>query len=167
MPLTFDGPIFEWVYPWNLASQPSWPRAQAQILQILYLFVPLFILAFFLYLPFRYLFLTYTSRSRISKMARELDSPTHDLIEALPPLLLKMTTPKIIWPDKTSDTVMADRQKHLVQLLNELPNVQKHTVFRPWVRNAHAMMICLDSRFKNHRQGRGVLRHWVDNFEVV
>jgi hypothetical protein len=54
----------------------------------------------------------------------------------------------------------------IVRALNALERVCKYTAFRPAVRNSHAMLVCLDPRYADHRVGRGVLRHWVDNFEV-
>ncbi|KAJ7668318.1 putative serine esterase-domain-containing protein [Mycena rosella] len=139
-PLTFSGPFIAWVFPWNL---------------ILYLVLPLFVPLGILYLAIDYLISSRASRARIR--------------------LLQPSVAIIIHPAPDSDadaptldsTIMTAAQVRMVRALNKLDRVRKHTAFRPAVRNAHAMLICLEPRFADHRVGRGVLRHWVDHFEVV
>ncbi|KAJ7623236.1 DUF676-domain-containing protein [Roridomyces roridus] len=127
-PLTFNGPLLEWIFPWNI---------------VLYLLLPIFALVALVYLPISAILSSHASRARIRAL--------RDTIAPLPfhPL----------------DSPPAMSAQQIILSLNALDNVRKFTAFRPGVRNSHAMLICLDARFADHRVGRGVLRHWADHFQ--
>ncbi|KII87380.1 hypothetical protein PLICRDRAFT_142622 [Plicaturopsis crispa FD-325 SS-3] len=57
-------------------------------------------------------------------------------------------------------------QLEMIASLNLLPNVRKHLAFIHPVRNSHGAILCRNVAFEEHRMGRGVLRHWGDNFVV-
>lgn len=58
-------------------------------------------------------------------------------------------------------------QKQSIHSMNALPKLTKYMAYFPDVRNAHALLVCRDvQRFPSHRRGEGVLRHWVDHFEL-
>ncbi|KAJ7577096.1 DUF676-domain-containing protein [Mycena floridula] len=151
-PMTFDGPLLEWHFPWSLASAT-----------ILYLLTPFFILGFFVYASFVYLTADRRSRSRILRLKKKHGSSSLGFIDALPSSLVPTVSSAIDTSPNTS-RIMTLEQRGVIRSLNELPNVRKYLVYRPRVRNSHAMIICLDPRFQNHRKGQGVLRHWADNF---
>ncbi|KAJ7442261.1 DUF676-domain-containing protein [Mycena latifolia] len=137
-PLTFNGPLIAWVFPWNL---------------VLYLLLPLLLPLGIVYLALDYLFSSCGSRARIRLLQPSVSVP----VPILPDLEAHGTPP---------NTLMTPAQAAMVRVLNALDGVRKYTAFRPAVRNAHAMLICLEPRFADHRVGRGVLRHWADNFEL-
>ncbi|KAJ6619473.1 putative serine esterase-domain-containing protein [Mycena sp. CBHHK59/15] len=160
-PLAFNGPLVAWVFPWNL---------------ILYLLLPLLLPLGILYFTFDSVRSARASRARIRILraavpapllpafavpgSPEPESPTTRNASPAPPNASPAPPAPPVPPP------MAPAQVAIVRALNTLRGVRKHTVFRPHVRNAHAMIICLEPRFADHRVGRGVLRHWVDNFEV-
>ncbi|KAJ7155404.1 DUF676-domain-containing protein [Mycena crocata] len=156
-PLTFNGPFIAWVFPWNL---------------IIYLLLPLLVPLTILYIYLEYLVSSRASRARIRVMQHiapllpqppPLDTNTDGGINAAPctfdPSSAAAPSPLAL---------MTVTQAAMVRALNTLPpgSVRKYIAFRPGVRNAHAMLICLQPRFADHRVGRGVLRHWADHFEV-
>ncbi|TFK88437.1 DUF676-domain-containing protein [Polyporus arcularius HHB13444] len=68
---------------------------------------------------------------------------------------------------KKPEVVLSEVQRRLVRSLNTLPGLKKELAFIHPVRNAHAVIICRDvKRFPGHRQGEGVIRHWVDHFII-
>ncbi|KAJ7606155.1 DUF676-domain-containing protein [Mycena polygramma] len=138
-PLTFNGPFIAWVFPWNI---------------ILYLLLPLLIPIGILYLASDYILSSRSSRARIH------------LLEQTAPAPIPTPTSELDVPPGFDTALMTAQQAAIVHALNRLGGVRKYTAFRPAVRNSHAMLICLDPRFADHRAGRGVLRHWVDSFEV-
>jgi hypothetical protein len=100
---------------------------------------------------------------------KQVESLSKEFIEQLPPSLLSLLTPntgtEVNLTDKGKPPAfISPCQKYIIQRLNALPNIKKYTVMRPHVRNSHAMMVCLNPKFHNHREGRGTLRHWADNF---
>ncbi|KAJ7115951.1 putative serine esterase-domain-containing protein [Mycena epipterygia] len=140
-PLTFNGPFITWVFPWNL---------------ILYLLLPLLVPLGIFYISIDSLFSSRSSRARIRILQKTASVP-------ITPGLDSGAEPHDIEPN---NLLMTATQAAIVRGLNTLGGVRKYTAFRPAVRNSHAMLICLESRFADHRVGRGVLKHWVDNFEV-
>ncbi|KAF7356617.1 DUF676-domain-containing protein [Mycena venus] len=138
-PLPFNGPFFAWMFPWNM---------------ILYLLLPLLVPIGILYITIDYLFSSRSSRARIR------------VLEKTAPVPIPSPPSDINAPPNGDTTLMTAQQAAIVNALNKLDGVRKYTAYRPAVRNSHAMLICLDPRFADHRAGRGVLRHWVDTFEV-
>lgn len=66
-----------------------------------------------------------------------------------------------------SQPIFTAAQKTMIGSLNALPNLKKKLAFIHPVRNSHAVVICRDEKkFESHKVGRGVLRHWRDNFTV-
>ncbi|KAI0741678.1 DUF676-domain-containing protein [Daedaleopsis nitida] len=62
---------------------------------------------------------------------------------------------------------LSDAQRRIVTWLNTLPGLKKELAFIHPVRNAHAVVISRDvKRFPGHKQGEGVIRHWVDHFII-
>ena len=59
-------------------------------------------------------------------------------------------------------------QLEIVTSLNELPDLKKYGVYFPDVRNSHGLIINRDARRvpSLKRFGEGVLRHWVDHWEL-
>jgi len=120
---------------------------------MLYLLLPLLVPIGILYITIDYLLASRSSRARIR------------ILEKTAPVPIP-TPPSEDTPLGTDTTLMTAQQAAILRALNKLGGVRKYTAFRPAVRNSHAMLICLEPRFADHRAGRGVLRHWVDNFEV-
>ncbi|KAJ7574478.1 DUF676-domain-containing protein [Mycena floridula] len=139
-PMTFDGPLLEWHFPWSLANS-------VPVDTILHLGI---------------LRLCLISLSDITPKKKH-GSSSLGFIDALPSSLVPTVSSAIDTSPNTS-RIMTLEQRGVIRSLNELPNVRKYLVYRPRVRNSHAMIICLDPRFQNHRKGQGVLRHWADNF---
>lgn len=129
--------------------------------QIFYLLYPVFIAFFIVYLPIRYITSRRSSRGRISLLA-EIESASSGLITAFP-RHTAVASDESATPEQGS-SIMSPVQLQIVRGLNSLQNVTKHTIFRRGVGNSHAMTVCLDPAFESHRGGRGVLKHWVDNF---
>ncbi|KAJ7334116.1 DUF676-domain-containing protein [Mycena albidolilacea] len=142
-PLTFNGPFVAWAFPWNI---------------IVYLLLPMLVPIGVVYITIDCLLSSRSSRARV----RILEKNAPISIPVPPPS--NADAPLVLNPDMT--TLMTAQQAMIVHGLNRLDGVHKYTAFRPRVRNSHAMLICLEPRFADHRAGRGVLRHWVDNFEV-
>jgi hypothetical protein len=126
--------------------------------KILYLLLPMLVSIGVIHITIDCLLSSRSSRARV----RILEKNTPISIPV--PLPSNADLPLVPSPDMT--TLMTAQQATIVHGLNRLDGVHKYTAFRPGVRNSHAMLICLEPRFADHRAGRGVLRHWVDNFEV-
>ncbi|KDQ09775.1 hypothetical protein BOTBODRAFT_36765 [Botryobasidium botryosum FD-172 SS1] len=77
------------------------------------------------------------------------------------------TTPMSAPPGDASQPIISQAQRNMAASLNALPNLHKRLAFIHPVRNSHATIICRDEkRFEMHKIGRGVLRHWRDNFRM-
>lgn len=64
-------------------------------------------------------------------------------------------------------SLLTEEQKEMVRSLNTIPNLKKHRVFFPEVRNSHAIIISRDPRrFKIHEKGLEVLGHWAERFDL-
>lgn len=58
-------------------------------------------------------------------------------------------------------------QLQLIEQLNSLQGLQKETAFIDPVVNSHGIIVCRDvKRFKAHKDGEGVIRHWANRFEL-
>ncbi|KAJ6591586.1 hypothetical protein DFH09DRAFT_179007 [Mycena vulgaris] len=124
--------------------------------QILYILLPLLVPLGILYLVIDTLLSTRASRARL-----RLFQPSAPIPGQVP-----MAWDTDADADAPPNPLMPVAQAAMVRALNTLGGVRKYTAFRPAVRNAHAMLICLEPRFADHRVGRGALRHWADHFEV-
>ncbi|KAG5637683.1 hypothetical protein H0H81_003599 [Sphagnurus paluster] len=60
--------------------------------------------------------------------------------------------------------ILSPLQHKIVGWLNQLP-LRKDLAYFPDVRNSHGMIVCRDAhRFKVHRRGEGIVRHWAASF---
>lgn len=57
-------------------------------------------------------------------------------------------------------------QVEMQRQLNAIPNLRKHLAFFDGVINSHAIIICRTPSMEVHRKGKGVIKHFVDHFEV-
>jgi hypothetical protein len=58
-------------------------------------------------------------------------------------------------------------QLQLIEHLNSLKGLQKETAFIDPTVNSHGTIVCRDvKRFKIHKIGEGVVRHWANGFEL-
>jgi len=69
--------------------------------------------------------------------------------------------------DRRAHPILSNSQKKMVANLNTLPNLKKRVAFIHPEINTHGVIICREEkRFESQKAGRGVLRHWRDNFQL-
>ncbi|KAF7309816.1 F-box domain-containing protein [Mycena indigotica] len=136
-PRKFDGPLTVWSFPWNM---------------ILYLCLPLLIAFWFLYLAIYCPIVLYASEKRVKELLPRLETPP------------EMPCVSEVHSDAPE---MSPVQLGMVRGLNSVTALKKYSAFRPGIRNSHGMIICLESGWEDHQVGRGVLRHWANEFVVL
>jgi len=68
---------------------------------------------------------------------------------------------------RDTDPILTPLQKQMVASLNSIPTMKKKLAFIPEFVNSHATIICRDPvNFPFHSVGKGVIRHWADNFAL-
>ncbi|KAE9399538.1 DUF676-domain-containing protein [Gymnopus androsaceus JB14] len=84
-----------------------------------------------------------------------------------PPSLLDPESSPSPNPKKSGQPILTPLQKTICGRLNSIPHLKKERAFIDGVRNSHATIVSRDVRnFEFHRVGEGVLRFWMDKFEV-
>jgi len=131
----------------------------------LYLLLPIIILLVLVYLPLHYILGSRASNLRVRRL--ETIDPGRPTFTSIFPAVDNTIVDNLVASDVSTSrhSLMTERQRSMARSLSRL-DVRKYAVFRPRVRNSHAMIICVEPRFRDHQKGRGVLRHWVDNFLV-
>jgi len=110
------------------------------------------------------------SRARLKLLEKD-DSQGERLVNILADIEKKMQEDAVVTVVKDSTTevtqtrsVLTSVQRRMAESLNRLP-IHKEIVFIDEVRNSHATIVCRDiKRFKFHKRGEGVLRHWAASF---
>lgn len=130
---------------------------------MLYILLPIIVLLFILYLPLHHVLGSRASGARVRRLEKtEVGRPTFaSIFPVVDNTLVDNVAVFDIPPSRRS--IMTEKQCSMIRSLNRL-DVRKYAVFRTRVRNCHSMIICVDPRFRDHQKGRGVLRHWIDNF---
>jgi len=171
-PLTFNGPFIEWTFPLNLVrficptshSLCHFPGTKLGFIHAPTNPHPVGVgnRASCLHLNIPFLTRPYTCNEP-SRWAQDLSAFLPPSIRPLCRLSRQRTSPRLqLWnPTPTPHIPRHNYQEHrnnqYLRRCNTLIHLNcqtcGNTVFRPSVRNSHAMIICLDPRFEDHLRG--------------
>jgi hypothetical protein len=96
-----------------------------------------------------------------AQLERQVEDIVVDIVDDTP---LSIPSPGSTKTPKESPRV-TPAQRRMAVNLNALPQLKKERAYIPDVRNSHATIVARDvQKFKFHKVGEGVLRHWADAF---